>query len=320
MNDLRSLSQNAADDPYAARHPADASDGTGLAFYNAVKSGALPQHLEHNVIAPIRTIGIGADTLLKSSFWYATVEEAPQASDAAFVSISLRTSAGRAWRDATPSGPMSMLPFEGAHWRFEQPVSFVQFHLPVPLLRTVCDAMFDREFAHTDLRMPADVRDALLYGAVRTIHDRISSTEPTNLLLDSWALILSEALLRRLSRQGERHARASFGKIAGRGIARVVDYIEAGIDRDLRLTSLARVAAMSVYHFARCFKDTVGMSPHAYVLSRRVIRAREMLSRGECSLAHVALSCGFSSQAHFTTVFHRSLGMTPGEYRRSAQS
>ena len=320
MDDVRSLPQHAADDPYAARDTAHGSGGTGLAFYNAVKSGALPQHLEYNVIAPIRTIGIGADTLLKSSFWYATVEEAPQASDAAFVSISLRTSVARAWRDATPSGPMSMLPFEGAHWRFEQPVSFVQFHLPFPLMGTVCEAMFDRSFTHTDLRMPADVRDAQLFSTVRTIHDRISSIEPTNLLLDSWALILSEALLRRLSTQGERHARASFGKMAGRGIARVVDYIEAGIDQDLRLTSLAGVAAMSVYHFARCFKDTVGMSPHAYVLSRRVIRARAMLGRSEGSLAHVALSCGFSSQAHFTTAFHRSVGVTPGEYRRSAQS
>ena len=77
MDDVRSLPQHAADDPYAARDPAHGSGGTGLAFYNAVKSGALPQHLEYNVIAPIRTIGIGADTLLKSSFWYATVEEAP---------------------------------------------------------------------------------------------------------------------------------------------------------------------------------------------------------------------------------------------------
>ena len=320
MDDLRSLSQNAADGPYAARYPADGPDGTGLALYNAVKSGALPQHLEYNVIAPIRTIGIGADTLLKSSFWYATVEEAPQASDATFVSISLRTSVARAWRDATPSGTISMLPFEGAHWRFEQPVSFVQFHLPFPLMDTVCGAMFDREFTHSDLRTPADVRDARLSAAVRTVHDRISSIEPTNLLLDSWALLLSEALLRRLSSHGERHPRASFGKIAGRGIARVVDYIEAGIDQDLRLTSLAGVAAMSVYHFARCFKDTIGMSPHAYVLSRRVIRARAMLSRRDCSLAHVALSCGFSSQAHFTTAFHRSLRVTPGEYRRSVHS
>lgn len=82
------------------------------------------------------------------------------------------------------------------------------------------------------------------------------------------------------------------------------------------MTSLAGVAAMSEYHFARSFKETVGISPHAYVLSRRIARGRAMLSRGEGSLAHVALACGFSSQAHFTTAFRRSLGVTPGEYCR----
>ena len=112
----------------------------------------------------------------------------------------------------------------------------------------------------------------------------------------------------------------SFGKIPVRGIAHVIDYIEGNIDRGLDLASLAGVAAMSVYHFARRFKETVGMSPHAYVLSRRIRRAREMLDRDEASLALVAVACGFSSQAHFTTVFQRDLGVTPGEYRRAASS
>jgi AraC family transcriptional regulator len=168
--------------------------------------------------------------------------------------------------------------------------------------------------------MPADVRDAQLNGVLLSIKDRIQAVEPTNLLLDSWALIVSEAILLRLSSHAERQARASFGRIPGRGIARVVDYIEAGIDQDRRLSSLASVAAMSVYHFARSFKETVGVSPHAYVLSRRILRARAMLSRSESGLADVALACGFSSQSRLTTAFRRGLGVTPGFYRRSAQS
>jgi len=294
--------------------------GPGLPFCDTAISSALPRHLHRNVIAPIRTIGDSARTALKVSFWHATVEEAPQASDPTFVSLSLRTRGAGAWRDATPSGPVTTLPFEGALWRFEQPVSFVQFHLPFPLLGTVCGALFDRELAHDDLSMPADVRDAQLHDTLQAIRHAAVSIEPTNLLLDSWALILSEALLRRLSTHGAGHARASFGKIAGRGIARVIDYVEAHIDQDLRLASLAGVAGMSLYHFARSFKETVGMPPHAYVLSRRIIRARAMLRRSESALAHVALACGFSSQAHFTTAFQHSLGITPGGYRRSAQS
>jgi AraC family transcriptional regulator len=83
------------------------------------------------------------------------------------------------------------------------------------------------------------------------------------------------------------------------------------------LASLADVASMSTYHFARRFKETIGMSPHAYVLCRRIRRAQEMLNDGQSSLTQVAAACGFSSQAHFSSVFGRSLGVTPGEYRRA---
>jgi len=97
----------------------------------------------------------------------------------------------------------------------------------------------------------------------------------------------------------------------------VVDYIEGSIDEDLRLCQLANVAAMSVYHFARRFRETVGVSPHAYVLSRRLDRARGMLRHREITLAQVAAACGFSSQAHLTTTFLNAFGVTPGKYRRA---
>src|SRR6185369_4232699 len=106
-------------------------------------------------------------------------------------------------------------------------------------------------------------------------------------------------------------------RIPARCVARVVDYIEGSIDEDLRLCQLANVAAMSVYHFARRFRETVGVSPHAYVLSRRLDRARGMLRHREITLAQVAAACGFSSQAQLTTTFLNAFGVTPGKYRRA---
>jgi AraC family transcriptional regulator len=132
--------------------------------------------------------------------------------------------------------------------------------------------------------------------------------------------VLSEILVCHFTSHAQRGARMSFGRIPSRGLAHVVDYVEANIDQNLQLESLASVAAMSVYHFARRFKETVGMSPHAYVLTRRIRRAESMLRQGGTGLAHVAAACGFSSQAHFTTAFHRYLGVTPGVYRRALAS
>lgn len=292
-----------------------------MAFCDEAASDVAPRYLESDIIAPTRTIGLGANTTLKATFWHSTIEETPQIGDLDFVSIALNTGGGRVWRndETTPTdvGAIAMQPFEGAHWRFENSVSFVHLYVPFNLLGAVCESLFDRQLAHAELRMTSGIRDDKLCNAARRIQHGLSLIEPENLILDSWALILSEILVRRFSSHAERHVHTSFGKIPARGVARVVDYIEASIDRDLDLASLASVAAMSVYHFARRFKETVGMSPHAYVLSRRIRRAQEMLDRGGGSLAHVATVCGFSSQAHFTTAFQRGIGVTPGEYRRS---
>jgi len=302
----------------------DATIAQGLAFCDPAASDATPRYLESAVIAPTRTIGLGAKTTLKATFWQSTVEETLQLGDLDFVSIALNTGGGRVWRnnETTPTevGAIAMQPFEGAHWRFEKPVSFMHLYVPFNLLGAVSESLFGRELAHADLRMRSAIRDDQLCGAARSARYGLSSIEPTNLILDSWALILSETIIRRLSRHAGRHARTSYGKIPARGVAHVIAYIDANIDRDLDLASLAGVAAMSVYHFARRFKETVGLSPHAYVLSRRIRRAREMLDRGETSLALIAVACGFSSQAHLTTAFLRDLGVTPGEYRHSVSS
>ena len=99
--------------------------------------------------------------------------------------------------------------------------------------------------------------------AMRAIQSGCLSTiAPTNLILDSrWSLILSEILLRRFSSHAGKYARTSLGKIPSRGVALVIDYIEANLDQDLRSAALAKVSAMSTYHFARRFKETVDVSP-----------------------------------------------------------
>lgn len=293
----------------------------GLAFCRAAASGATPKYLVSDVAAPFRSVGVDDRSSLKASFWHGTVEEAQQLGDLDFVSIAANVGGGRIWRNnetqPTEVGAVALQPFDGARWRFEIPVSFVHLIVPLSLVSGVSESLFDRQLSPEQLWTPAAVRDESLCRAVSAIQLRLARSEPTNLILDSWALILSELMVRRFSSHARRHASPSFGKIPGRSIARVVDYIEASIDQDLRLGSLAAVAAMSPYHFARRFKETVGTTPHAYVLWRRVERARSLLGVPGNSLAHVAVASGFSSQSHLTTAFQNALGVTPDRYRRS---
>lgn len=295
----------------------------GLAAYRAAASDAAPRYLESAVISPARAVGLGASTTLKATFWHATIEETPQAGDPDFVSIALNTGGGRVWRnnERTPTdvGAIAMQPFEGAHWRFQGPVSFVHIYVPFRLVAKVSESLFEQSLTHSQLRMDSAIRDDRLLRATNAIETGLSRIEPTNLILDSWALVLAEVLMRGFSSHVERREHGPIGKIPARGVAHVVDYVEAGIDADLRLAALADVAGMSVYHFARGFTETVGVSPHAYVLKRRLERAKHMLRR-DGNLAQVSMDCGFANQAHFTTAFRRAVGVTPGEYRRLVSS
>lgn len=97
----------------------------------------------------------------------------------------------------------------------------------------------------------------------------------------------------------------------------VLDVIEETLDGELGLVRLAELVDLTPFHFARSFKAATGVSPHQYVLERRVIRAREKLETEAASLADIAYAVGFSSQAHMTDVFRKRIGVTPGQYRKN---
>ena len=85
--------------------------------------------------------------------------------------------------------------------------------------------------------------------------------------------------------------------------------------RKITLNDLAAVAGLSRMHFAAQFRAAVGMRPHQYLLKRRIERAEELLKQAEVSLVDIALTVGFQTQAHFTTVFKRFAGDTPYQWR-----
>ena len=105
------------------------------------------------------------------------------------------------------------------------------------------------------------------------------------------------------------------GGLPPRKLRLIREYIDANIEKDLCLDELAELANLSKYHFARAFKQSAGVSPHAYLIMRRVDRARELLSNMSMPLAEVALAAGFSNQSHFTCRFREQTGMTPSSYR-----
>ena len=97
-------------------------------------------------------------------------------------------------------------------------------------------------------------------------------------------------------------------------IHRVIDYVEAFLAEDISLADLALVAGRSKFHFSRLFKTAIGLTPHQYLMKRRVERAAEAMKARTESLADIALSYGFSDQTHFTRNFKKFKGVTPKQF------
>lgn len=143
-------------------------------------------------------------------------------------------------------------------------------------------------------------------------------THPENsdpLYMDALSIVLSVELFRIAAADAAGNKPAS--KLSNRQLKQVMEAIESNLDSPLALQSLADIAGLSRFHFLRAFKASAGLSPHQFVLSKRISRARDLLERSQLPISEISRLAGFGSAAHFAKVFHASVGMTPSEYRSS---
>jgi AraC-like DNA-binding protein len=103
--------------------------------------------------------------------------------------------------------------------------------------------------------------------------------------------------------------------IVDRRLRRALEFMHDNCGRELKLSEIAAAAYLSDFHFARLFKKITGMTPHGYLASLRIERARKMLAETDLSIAEIGAQIGYTSQSHFTKIFRESTGMTPRAFR-----
>lgn len=114
---------------------------------------------------------------------------------------------------------------------------------------------------------------------------------------------------------GARAAPAGKG-LDARALQRALDFIDRHLGQHLSLEQLARSVPISRYHFARRFRCSTGLSPMVYLMHARIERAIQRIGMHDGSMADMASELGFSDQSHFTRVFRKIVGSTPGAYAR----
>ena len=148
-----------------------------------------------------------------------------------------------------------------------------------------------------------------------------SETSAGRMFVEAAALTLAARLVHSYADSGsvtERRSRVH--RLDEIRLRRVLDYIANHLEQQMTVVELAGVACLSPFHFTRMFRATMGLPPHRYVSERRLDHAKALLASGDRSLADIALTSCFSSQASFSRAFRRVVGVTPGEYRQSIRA
>lgn len=153
--------------------------------------------------------------------------------------------------------------------------------------------------------------DPLIHGIGLALKAELESNGlGGRLYVDSLSTTLFMHLLRHYTAQ-KPILPAQEGGLPTYRLRQVIEYVDAHLDRDLTLAELAAVARMSPNYFIQLFKQSTQLTPHQYVVQRRVARAKQLLIEGKLVIADIALQVGFAHQSHLNRHFKRLIGVTP---------
>ena len=211
-------------------------------------------------------------------------------------------------------GALCVMP-QGASsdWEITDTFEFVHLYVQDEELRRVYSEMFDQDARL--MVMPEATFDTApeLADALRDVAD---ATRNGDLLGADEAVSRAFAHLFVDPRYGGKRSPSIKGGLAPAVRRRVVDYIDANLGQTLTLHDLAAIADLSEFHLQRMFHASCGVSPHVWVMHRRIAQAKTQLEDRD-PIAQIASACGFSSQSHLTRVFKAVVGTTPSAYRQT---
>ena len=192
--------------------------------------------------------------------------------------------------------------------------SYRMFYMETRVLRAVATQLSGRR-RDVPRFQPGVIHDRQLAGTIRRLHQNLE-------IGADGALAFQTGFLEMLALLVERHADPPVAPGKAAQAPKAVQRVKAMMADDpqarLSIDDLAATAGLSPYHFIRVFRQTVGLTPHAYLVQLRVETAKRLLGRGQ-SVVAAALAAGFADQSHLTRHFRRLLGITPGQYRNFVQ-
>ncbi|MBR0839316.1 helix-turn-helix transcriptional regulator [Bradyrhizobium liaoningense] len=169
----------------------------------------------------------------------------------------------------------------------------------------------------TELHPALDSLDDVDWLFARVIREECRRGAPNGVLcIETAAAMLGISLLRK-----QLSAQIPLGAVRKGGLSPLAlriacEYLMERLDEDVHLSDVAAVVGLSIGHFALAFKKSTGRSPHAWLRSKRIEKARALLTRPELSIGDIAPLVGYANQASFGLAFRQEIGLSPRAWRR----
>lgn len=172
----------------------------------------------------------------------------------------------------------------------------------------------------SELRPVAAHPDPVLGGMLGALFATVDGrADRSALFVDQLSVAIGLHIVQRYG-NGRGGTAASGRRLSSHCQTKIKDLVQGRLNGDLSVEELASACNLSQATFLRAFRETMGKTPHRWLLQQRIEKAVDLLQFSQRSLSEIATICGFADQSHFTRAFVQSIGATPGAWRRSRQS
>jgi len=201
-----------------------------------------------------------------------------------------------------------------SRWDIPKPVDVVQLYLPHTSLARIAD---EAEIASPiELLERTAQPDPITSNLLLSAADFVEGNEALDTLFRQQLIELLATRLLAAHTGATATVLPTRGGLAPQALRRTIDRLRSGSEADVSLAALAAEVGLSRFHFCRAFKESTGLTPHAWLRQYRIEQAMHMLRATEASVMSVAVSLGYSSQTAFAAGFRKLTGETPSNWRR----
>jgi AraC family transcriptional regulator len=199
--------------------------------------------------------------------------------------------------------------------RWLSEVDITTCHLDTQFVDRIANEAAGRERIELIPKFPF-AHDPLIWQLVTALRQALE-TAPTNshFYAESLATALAAQLMQFYATRPPT-LRAYRGGLPQQKLNLALEYINAHLSEDLSLTALAAELNISQYYLCRLFKQSIGITPHAYLVRQRVERSKQLLKDKENLILDIAIACGFANPSHFAKCFRREIGISPKQFQR----